>query len=150
MRRDSVGKMKTLDEVIKAKELCALVDYGDDSDRCPECPYAKKDEHGDLSFFCGDCEEDALHYLREYRKLDSLDAVAFPEDDNPALTWDELKQMEGKPVWMEQCNGDTKGWLLILRTNYDVINCTTKHGNSFYLYKSSYGKTWQAYRKERV
>ena len=73
---------------------------------------------------------------------------AFEEQNDP-LTWDELKTMIGKPIWVEESNGDTKGWLLILRTNFDVINCTTKHGNSFYLYKSSYGERWQAYRKER-
>ena len=114
---------------------------------------------------------DALHYLREYRsdmKLWESDRKGFEAwieqykeardkhqqavidmAKNPPLSWEELKTMEGKPVWVEQCNGDTKGWLLILRTNYDVINCTTKHGNSFYLYKSSYGERWQAYRKER-
>ena len=36
-----------------------------------------------------DVRRDALHYLKEYRKLDSLDAVAFT-DDNPPLDWDEL------------------------------------------------------------
>ena len=74
--------------------------------------------------------------------------VILPEANN-ALTWDELRQMEGKPEWVERCDGDTKGWLLILRTNYDVITCTTKHGNSFYLYKNHYCEKWQAYRKER-
>lgn len=91
---------------------------------------------------------DALQYLRWYKEL-ADDSEAFAKwKENPPLTWDELRTMDGKPVWVEQCNGDTKGWLLILRTNYDVINCTTKHGNSFYLYKSSYGEKWQAYRKE--
>ena len=32
---------------------------------------------------------DALHYLKEYRKLDALDNIAFPEDDNPPLTDEE-------------------------------------------------------------
>lgn len=69
---------------------------------------------------------------------------------NEPLAWDELRQMEGKPVWVEKCQDDEpKGWLLILRTNADVVNCTTKHGNSFYLYRSLYGEKWQAYRKER-
>ena len=136
MRRDSVDKMKTLDEVIAELE--------------------------DDEMFA-----DALHYLKEYKSdkdeidstrlayLDILtDYVALKQywaeqQANPALSWEELKTMEGKPIWVKECNGDTKGWLLILRTNYDVINCTTKHGNSFYLYKSSYSEKWQAYRKER-
>lgn len=74
--------------------------------------------------------------------------VILPESNDP-LTWDELQQMEGKPVWVEQHHGDTKGWLLILRKCDDVVTCTTKHGNSFYLYKANYGEKWQAYRKER-
>lgn len=116
---------------------------------------------------------DALHYLKEYKEKQNIriyipdgyihskigdknfscpkchaEFIVLPEE-NPALIWDDLRKMEGKPIWVEQYNGDTKGWLLILRTNYEVITCTTKHGNSFYLYKSSYGETWQAYRKER-
>ena len=143
--------MKTLDEVIDALEICG-------HDESPKCPYF------DTVHWCC-CEDhmrsiyplkkDALHYLKEYRDLkatmdwhEEMERIRY-RLMNPPLTWDELKQMEGKPVWVEQCNGDTKGWLLILRTNYDVITCTTKHGNSFYLYKSSYGEKWQAYRKER-
>ena len=74
--------------------------------------------------------------------------VILPDANNP-LSWDELLTMDGKPVWVEQHHGDTKGWLLILRKCDDVVTCTTKHGNSFYLYKANYGEKWQAYRKER-
>ena len=65
--------MKTLDEVIKAIAWCA------EHDRCGACPYS---DNADNRCY----EEDALYYLKAYRKLDSLDAVAFPEDDNPPLT----------------------------------------------------------------
>ncbi len=149
-------KVKSLDKVIELAEHC-LKPMG--QNLCSTCPgrYANR------------CNvwEDSLHYLKEYKNTDEnyKKAIAHVTEvidhyekmiadylsvNNPALTWDELRTMEGKPVWVEQCNGDTKGWLLILRTNFDVINCTTKHGNSFYLYKSSYGERWQAYRKERT
>ena len=143
------NNMKTLDEAIKAYECC---DHGEPDSRCEDCPY------NGIGACCAERETDALHYLKTIETTENLyhDAVnklSKWEDEDwkdrcLPLTWDELKQMEGKPIWMEQCNTDTKGWLLILRTNFDVINCTTRHGNSFYLYKSSYGERWQAYRKE--
>ena len=86
--------MRTLDEVIKAVEEdleCANVSY-------PE------------TFYDYDNHKDALYYLKEYREtkkhLACLDAAEIRGDDtqvvnNPPLTWDELRQMEGKPVWVE-------------------------------------------------
>ena len=69
---------------------------------------------------------DALHYLKTYREnqqtciensrkakkarelylesaeeLNALRDYWAEQQENPALTWDELKTMEGKPVWVE-------------------------------------------------
>lgn len=144
--------MKSLDEVIKKIEKQWV---------CPSSDEA--DEYCELY----DVRDDALHYLKEYRDdrenlsemisncgkalnkyIMDIHTLAQQEENLP-LTWDELRTMEGKPVWVEQHHGDTKGWLLILRKYDDVVTCTTKHGNSFYLYKANYGEKWQAYRKER-
>ena len=127
--------MKTLDEVIKAFEWCC----NDDNDDCDECPYDGEDDG------CHQRNLDALHYLREYRKLDSLDAVAFQEDDNPPLSWDELHTMEGKPVWVEQTFTHKKytGW--VINKGTDELALITD-ARSFD--RATYGKTWQAYRKE--
>lgn len=145
--------MKTLNEATTVLEECFLKNR---KEWCIEnCPYLQNNEQTCRK----DVLVDVLHYLKEYRDHMKNEIIELQEEvkkqkemieflEKP-LTWDELRTMEGKPVWVEQCNGDTKGWLLILRTNYDVINCTTKHGNSFYLYKSWYGEKWQAYRKER-
>ena len=132
--------MKTLDEVIKRLE--------DDL-------HATEADSQLIMLFDRDVA-DAVHYLKEYRKLDSLDAVAFPEDDNPPLTWDELKQMEGKPVWIEGEHGfiwNHKSWVLIdtYDENDDLIIChgiDTGH-YEFAIGKEDYGTDWQAYRKER-
>ena len=85
--------MKTLDEVIKGIEHCH-------EDNCMDCPYQFEPK----DFGCVDQANytDALHYLKEFQGLskmwnDKLDK----EQENPPLTWDELKQMEGKPVWVE-------------------------------------------------
>ena len=144
--------MKSLDEVIKKIEKQWV---------CPSSDEA--DEYCELY----DVRDDALHYLKEYRDdrenfseaisncgkalnkyIMDINTLAQQEENLP-LTWSELCTMEGKPVWVEQHHGDTKGWLLILRKCDDVVTCTTKHGNSFYLYKANYGEKWQAYRKEK-
>lgn len=52
---------------------------------------------------------DALHYLKKLKRIEAkIEKIAIGnvEDtlskmDNPPLTWDELKIMECKPVWVE-------------------------------------------------
>ena len=69
-------------------------------------------------------------------------------EPNEALAWDELKRMEGKPVWVD--HQLHKGWLL-------VGHQVTPHMRIFVgafseqvpLYDDDLGKTWNAYRKER-
>ena len=138
--------MKTLDEVIDMHEHC-LSELG-----CDDCPYFEKP----------DClvREDALRYLKEYKRVQGRIekiAVGNIEDtlaklDNHPLTWDELKQMEGKPVWVEDDLDDpkniTKYWAIFQgvdeakETEYAVL--------SMMLYDiADYGTVWQAYRKER-
>lgn len=118
--------MKTLDKVIEELQ------YWDTCDEYPE------------SFYDFEVVRDALHYLREYRKLDSLDAVAFQEDDNPPLTWEELKKMEGKPVWVEEKDMPST-WIIIWDATENWLYPT---GCDAYRHEE-YGKTWNAYRKER-
>ena len=123
--------MKELDEVIKDMEQCKYLD----SD-CSQCP--------------------ALHYLKEYREkhdeiLKMEEALGYCEImDNPALSWDELKAMTGKPVWIELLrNGHWKGWDVIAGFDDDDFGdaMVTVHGDDYYF--ADLGKTWQAYRKER-
>ena len=143
--------MKTLDEVIEAQERCATY---------PNCHFCYL-HSGSM------CEwiRDALHYLKEYRDAyrnviasmnHHLRKIHELEQNDP-LTWDELKHMEGKPVWVE---GQThKHWCIIKRVFYDdllgknfisLMFCNHKGRNDSYQRKeSNLGKTWQAYRKER-
>lgn len=126
--------MKTLGEVIKALESARIqvktgyglwVDYRDNDD----------------------LKADALHYLKEYRKLDSLDAVALAEDDNPPLTWEELQGMEGKPVWVE-CGA--KRWIVIADFREDVNGAEYFEATDGGLFSAkTQGDLWQAYRTER-
>ena len=163
--------MKTLDEVIKAMEYCTGFDFV----RCQDCPsYSEPD--------CG-IQDDALHYLKELRDMTDIpmeyfesggtsqklrntsqitcpkchsEFVILPESNN-ALTWDELKAMEGKPVWVEynlhignkDFRDKSKRWCIgrEFKPWHDTEIIITENG--FVLSKNEQIKCWQAYRKER-
>ena len=141
--------MKTLDEVIKAYEMCMNVE-------CKNCPYKiliNDEAHVPCDQFEKDA--DALHYLKEFQGLskiwnDRLDK----EQENPPLDWETLKQMEGKPVWIEGSHGciwDQKSWALINFTHDGDMYCLVIEPKAGYfcIGEEDYGTDWQAYRKER-
>ena len=138
--------MKTLDEVIKKFELCNSYSY----DMCnSSCPY--------FDDKCA-CDPDALYYLLEYREMKEhlacLDGATLHGDDtqivnNPPLTWDELKDMEGKPIWVEY-EGFAPDWEVIIYTGNTKWKCgEVIETHLSILYKENQGKEWKAYRKER-
>ena len=140
--------MKTLDEVIKANECC---DHGEPDSRCEDCPY------NGIGACCAERETDALHYLKEYREtkkhLACLNDAEIRGDNtqvvnNPPLTWDELKNMVGKPVWVEALL--YKQWAVIAYIGEEYIRF---EGANLYapecrIYMGE-DNGWQAYRKER-
>lgn len=104
--------MKTLDEVIKAMEMCTTCP--EDDEMCPGCPYA--DEQGNPQCV-GQDKDDALQYLKWYKEL-ADDSEAFAEwKENPPLTWDDLCKLHmiGEPVW----NSHTRMWMLIIDSASD-------------------------------
>ena len=134
--------MKTLDEVIKNLEDARVqvetgtgywVDYRDNDD----------------------LKADALHYLKEYRlhkediaaAQDELSAfhcwMKEQEKDKLPLTFDELKGMEGKPVWICADYGRCS-WGIIDDVYDDEIYIDGEDYD-----KKDIGAKWQAYRKER-
>ena len=141
--------MKTLDEVIDALVFCS-------KGLCEYCPFQDEDRH-----LCKDAKcITAEHYLKEYRKkkdeLDDIlsDYVVLKEywtnqQENPPLIWDELKQIEGKPVWI---NGV---WYLITHTEdayrdiNPLINAIKANGVRCTFFPEDCNVIWQAYRKER-
>lgn len=87
--------MKTLDEVIKALDVCST------GKGCENCPYAVYDEDGFEEYLeCGKMNVDALYYLKTYKDdkddLTALRAYWKEQHENNALTWDELKRESGK------------------------------------------------------
>ena len=82
-------------------------------------------------------EEDILYYLKKYRA---------EQQENPALTWDELKQMEGKPVWVEFLNDDpwANSWWVVGEVRKDDI-IIAQYLDEAELCEEDLGNVWQAY-----
>lgn len=129
--------MKTIDEVIEELQ------YWDTCHEYPEC------------FYDDEVTRDALNYLKEYKRVQNkIEKIALGniEDtldklDNKPLTWDELKTMKGKPVWVEA--EPINGWVIV------EIHDSFMKGREYIkfglleLSNKDIGKTWQAYKKER-
>ena len=139
--------MKTLDEVIEAQERCATY---------PHCHFCYL-HSGPV------CEwiRDALHYLKDMKNLQEDYDILYDkywreynqQQENPPLTWNELKQMEGKPVWVEAESLSVgvspywKDWYIIKSfSNDEFMYCN----DGFEWAKEMQGRLWQAYRKERA
>ena len=148
--------MKTLNEVIKAVHHCGLLSSFDDTyEYDGGCPYE----------VCSKCEQkrmlgkDIVRYLEAYcddkDDLTALRAYWAEQQANPALTWEDLKQMFHKPVWLE--TKTKKGWVIINdfeavtpnSENVNVIHTSHKGAKCSHFQKHLMGRTWQAYKKER-
>lgn len=124
-------KMKTLNEVIDLMEGADFIDWG----------------------------ADALHYLKAYKEdkddLTALRAYWKEQHENNALTWDELRTMEGKPVWVEILSDEidlSSRWMMVAqetKTHSLPLAYTDDMGHWIFGHEDKLGKTWQAYRKER-
>lgn len=150
--------MKTLDEVITVLEECFLKNR---KEWCIEnCPYLQNNEQTCRK----DVLVDALDYLKEYyyrdkklRKVTNhvenvcMQYICMIEElnKNEPLTWNELRTMEGKPVWVEFFYEDGQhfdsNWFLVNFVSESFCDVIGKLGTSR-LVKNDY---WQAYRKER-
>lgn len=112
---------------------------------------------------------EALHYLKEYKDdKDELDSTRFAYLDiltdyvtlknfwaesqaNPPLTWDELREMDGKPVWIElsyQMAWGLNDGTYIDAFGHEIVTIKVLH-DLWHLDKALMGKVWQAFRKER-
>ena len=90
--------------------------------------------------------DDAVTYLTEYKGLskmwnDKLDK----EQENPPLTWDDLKAMEGKPVWIELHYKGCKPW-----SGWEIVDEVSNKWMT--THKDDYAREqmceqWQAYGK---
>ena len=152
--------MKTLDEAIEIFEKVVKHDY------------VWFDEKTALMTI--ETLTDTLHYLKELRDMTDIpmeyfesggtlqnfadtsqitcpkchsEFVILPESNN-ALTWDELKQMVGKPVWLEDSNQQGE-WVLMSGMEDDELYFVYRTCNEYKIYRKEQGTLWKAYRKEQ-
>lgn len=62
---------------------------------------------------------------------------------NEPLTLEELRGMDGEPVWVHRLEDNQGWWVAIKSTERDKV--TTDYGGYFEF--ADYGKTWLAYRR---
>ena len=84
--------------------------------------------------------EDAL-----WMAISALRAQQQAEANKP-LTLDELRQMDGEPVWVEFQDGSGGCWGLVHITVFTHI--VFANGHFCTVGKPYYGKTWLAYRQK--
>ena len=91
-------------------------------------------------------------WIAEKKRMESYELMYIHAmanlEDNPPLTWDELREMVGKPVWVEHKHYSK--WLIV----YEVWEHTiVLDGNGYYTQYFSDDNDkevrWKAYRKER-
>ena len=88
----------------------------------------------------------------EFCPPDRFEIVKYEEqaNDNEPLTWDEFKQMIGKPVWVETDNGGLWGILQEIRENDIAYLVGVENGLVVNIFCPRISvNTWNVYRKER-
>ena len=105
------------------------------------------------------CQAEIARYLEAVRNCEEAEnryrqlAQNLGEVGNDPLTWDELKSMEGKPVWVESSDSfNRRRWMFVGEWFDDDEMRLFDIGNDYpdYVSKNGYESgTWQAYRKER-
>lgn len=117
----------------------------------------KEKNHLDYNGLCG-IIDDALFYLEEFQGLSKMwnDRLDKEYKHSP-LTWNELKQLESKPIWLESSGelAEVNSWVLVRKVLSDRIYLVVGDfdGDFFVeeiaLPKFLMGMQWNAYRKER-
>ena len=67
----------------------------------------------------------------------------YPSPPNDPLTLEELREMDGEPVWIAKMDGSGGVWMLV-DAEYEL--CREAHGEMAVF--ENCGKTWLAYRRK--
>ena len=150
--------MKTLDELIESMQLTSDVNRHYREENADVLYYlVEHREYKKHMELVEQIHQDAVRqrdlHIRALvelkRKQDELEAKA----DKP-LTWEELKQMLGKPVYIEFNTSyepkPTRHWFIVtgfktFRASGEEMLCEPL----WHFSKQYFGDTWQAYRKEK-
>lgn len=88
-------------------------------------------------------EEQAKAYFWARKAL-----LALVTPPNEPLTWSELAEMEGQPVYIVE-TGAKRYWALVMFVSKDRADFVTVHNPDDYGYKELYGESWVAYRRPK-
>ncbi|MBQ9402135.1 MAG: hypothetical protein IJU38_07160 [Clostridia bacterium] len=148
--------MKTLDEVIfeapysptpwEADALHYLKEYRSDKLQWEADKKAYEDERQKAIHATKKARERYIALAKDTKDdMTALRAFWAEQQANPPLSWDELKQMEGKPVWYE--HEFWKGWIILGKVEQGV-NCEMipDREERWYIVKDGSAK---AYRREK-
>lgn len=153
--------MMTLDEVIEnlsVKQSLKDLGHRPDPDEIADALYYLREyqEHMKWHAYEEHCLDNEKKTLQEKKaEFDEVltDYVALrqwwtEQQENPPLTWDELKGMVGKPVWMECEYFFCPQWVILTDVyDYKAMFIGDRIADSEL--KDEMGDVWQAYRKER-
>lgn len=95
--------------------------------RCAQC----SDDYGSIAGAVSGC----------LKLVQSQPTIVPPP--NPPLTLEELREMDGEPVWICDPDGSDGMWALV-DLEYELCR-TAKGGIAIF---DTYGKTWLAYRRK--
>lgn len=74
------------------------------------------------------------------------DLLAALDQPNEPLTWSELAEMEGQPVYIVEM-GAKRYWALVMFVSKDTADFVTIHNPDDFGDRELYGESWVAYRR---
>lgn len=80
--------------------------------------------------------------------MQSMPTVDYQETPNGPLTWSELAEMEGQPVYIVEM-GARRYWALVIYVDKDTAYFATLNDPDDYGDKELYGESWVAYRRPK-
>ena len=79
--------------------------------------------------------------------IDWVERMPTLTQPNEPLTWEELKEMAGEPVYIVEPKKAISSWMLIDVVDEKSMWCVVGFGSSYRNFYKTYGKTWIAYRR---
>ena len=127
--------MRSLDEVI---QIIDGLKYPPCDDCCVKC-------YKDNCYLI-----DALHYLKELHQAQErvIERNRYPKAEDEPLTWDEILQMKGQPIWIDLLKRDYGYWTVIQDAGKMMDGTKCFCNNSEFFWYDDMGKKWNAYTKE--
>ena len=154
--------MKSLDEVIDSITKQSGLEIRDQGHPKKDRFWVDRDTYNDALYYLRmyysdkvQWESDRKHYedwIEQYKESRNKHQQAVKEMlKNPPLTWEELKEMVGKPVWVET-DEEVKRWEIIegIYQSQEEPHLECFFTKSDFCYsKLTIGEAWNAYRRER-